>query len=118
MKILFSREAVNDLKRLRKFIAIHNPTAANKIAHRLRNAIKRLLEFPLLGIKKKNNLGILLRELIINNYIICYTIADDTIYILQIWYGKENRRISTAEEAFTIKSDFDEPLKDFSEYSE
>ncbi|MFN7097554.1 MAG: type II toxin-antitoxin system RelE/ParE family toxin [Gammaproteobacteria bacterium] len=90
MKIIFTRQAINDLQRLRQFIEIHNKKAAAKIAQRLRDAIKRLQDFPLLGIAIKNELGLHLRELVVDKYLVSYLVSDDKIYILQIWHGKEH----------------------------
>lgn len=90
MKIIFSRKAIQDLQRLRQFIAIHK-IAADKIAKRLREAIASLSDFPLIGMQIKNKWGIPIRELIVDNYVIAYTVIDETIRIIQIWHGKENR---------------------------
>ena len=49
MKLLFSKAALNDLVRLRDFIANHNPEAAQRVAQRLRGAIEGLVDIPQMG---------------------------------------------------------------------
>ncbi|CAA9892105.1 hypothetical protein METHB2_590021 [Candidatus Methylobacter favarea] len=41
--------AFTDLVRLREFIQIHNPAAAGRAAHRIREAAGQLLDYPHLG---------------------------------------------------------------------
>lgn len=92
MKILYSPESVGDLIRLREFIEIKNPQAAQKIALSLNKGISQLKSFPLLGVEvelapdpEK------IRDLIISNYIARYLIHSKQIYILRIWHHKEER---------------------------
>ena len=49
MQVVWLDSAVNDLVRLRAFIAKHNPTAAQKAAQKLITAAKTLSEHPELG---------------------------------------------------------------------
>ena len=49
MKLEFSASAVRDLIRLRDFIAVHNPEAAERISLRLRQAIGKLVLHPDIG---------------------------------------------------------------------
>jgi plasmid stabilization system protein ParE len=49
MNLQFSASAVKDLIRLREFIAIHNPQAAERISLRLRQAIGKLVLYPMMG---------------------------------------------------------------------
>ena len=46
MKLLYSHDAIGDLIRLREFIAIKNPQAAQKIAGSIRKGIYQLKTFP------------------------------------------------------------------------
>ena len=92
MKISYSREAIADLIRLRKFIATKNPQAAKKIARSIQKAISQLKTFPYLGIEVElaPNPEII-RDLIIGNYIARYLIHAKQIYILRVWHHKEDR---------------------------
>ncbi len=51
MKILYSPEAINDLIRLRKFIEVENPLAAQRIALAIKKGINQLKTFPYLGVE-------------------------------------------------------------------
>lgn len=92
MKISYSPESIGDLIRLREFIEIKNPQAAQKIALSINDGISQLKSFPLLGVEvelapepEK------IRDLIIGNYIVRYLIHSKQIYILRIWHHKEER---------------------------
>jgi addiction module RelE/StbE family toxin len=93
MKIIYTQQAVNDLKRLRDFIKQGNPHAAQEISKRLIQAINRLVDFPLLGRKAKenNNNPISIRDLITGKYVIRYLTLENEVHILRIWHGKEDR---------------------------
>ena len=49
MKLVYTDEAIDDLKRLREFIAVHNPPAATRIATELVGKIELLPDFPKMG---------------------------------------------------------------------
>lgn len=89
MKLKFTPRAVEDLKRLRAFIAEHNPDAANRISKRLRKSIQHLVENPQLG-KAVEDLPEA-RDFITGPYLVRYTIIGETVVILKIWHGKEER---------------------------
>jgi plasmid stabilization system protein ParE len=90
MKIMYTPESIDDLKRLREFIAVKSPGAANRIANYLMTGIRKLKTFPHLGsevIKAKSNM---IRDLILGDYIVRYLVLPGTIYILKIWHHKED----------------------------
>ncbi len=91
MRVIYSRNAVDDLGRLRQFVAQHNAQAASKIAKKLLDAVGRLIEFPELGKSVTlHGKDIPLRDLITGSYIIRYAIIGKEIHILRLWHGKEN----------------------------
>jgi plasmid stabilization system protein ParE len=90
MKLIFSRAAVYDLVRLREFIAQHSPEAAQRVAQRLRGAIERLVDMPQIG-RPVENLPGEIRELIFGKYVVRYEVRQQSLYILRIWHGKEDR---------------------------
>lgn len=49
MKLVYTDEAIENLKRLREFIAIHNPSAATRIATELVGKIELLVNFLRIG---------------------------------------------------------------------
>ena len=92
MIIIYSQEAIADLIRLREFIAIKNPQAAQKVAKSIRKGISQLKTFPYLGIEVEQAPNPeMIRDLIIGNYIARYLIHAKQIYILRVWHHKEKR---------------------------
>jgi plasmid stabilization system protein ParE len=90
MKLVFSRASVNDLVRLRDFIAQHNPEAAHPVAQRLLGAIQNLVATPQIGRPVAKMSGEI-RELIFGKYVVRYEVRQGHLYILRIGHGKENR---------------------------
>ena len=92
MKLTYSHEAVGDLIRLREFIEIKNPEAAQRVAESLRNGISQLKSFPYLGVEVELAPDSeMIRDLIIGKYISRYLIHEKQIYILRIWHHREER---------------------------
>jgi toxin ParE1/3/4 len=89
MKLQFSESAVQDLVRLREFIAAKNPQAAGRVSLRLRQSIGKLVLHLDIGrpVLELENV----RELIAGNYVVRYLLEEDTIFILRVWHGKEFR---------------------------
>ena len=90
MKLIFSRSAVHDLVRLREFIALHSPNAAQRISERLRGAIVELVNRPQIG-RPVPDLPGEIRELLFGKYVVRYEVRSKKLYVLRIWHGKENR---------------------------
>jgi len=90
MKINYAPESIEDLKRLRKFIAEKNPDAAKRVACSLLKGIKRLKTFPKLGLEVQEADTELIRDLILGDYIVRYLLSKNTIHILRVWHQKEN----------------------------
>ena len=90
MRLIFSRAAVHDLVRLREFICIHNPDAAKRVSRRLRGAIKGLVNNPQIG-RPVPDLPGEIRELIFGKYVARYEVRINSLYVLRIWHGKEDR---------------------------
>jgi len=90
MGLIFSKAAVHDLVRLREFIAKHNPDAAQRVSRRLRGAIKGLVNNPQIG-RPVPDLPGEIRELIFGKYIVRYEVRANSLYILRLWHGKEDR---------------------------
>ena len=90
MGLIFSKTAVHDLVRLREFIAKHNPDAAKRVSRRLRGAIKGLVNNPQIG-RPVPDLPGEIRELIFGKYIARYEVRTNSLYVLRLWHGKEDR---------------------------
>jgi len=92
VKLSYSHEAVNDLIRLREFIATHDPAAAARIAADLISRIDHLCKFPEIG----RNVAEApqpdtVRDFIIGKYVVRYSVHDRALVILRIWHHFENR---------------------------
>ncbi len=93
MKLLYTSDAVSDLKRLKEFLEEKSPRAATVAASQIINGIDRLKAFPLLGtpVKRAPNPD-MIRDLIIGDYLTRYLVVPDSIHILRIWHHRENLR--------------------------
>jgi plasmid stabilization system protein ParE len=97
MKLEISEAAVEDLIRLRNFIAEHNPQAARRVSRQLISAIQKLVRTPQIGWVVPVLPGEI-RDFVFGHYVARYAVVspseqskEGTLYILKIWHGKENR---------------------------
>ena len=92
MNVTYTLEAIGDLVRLREFIEIKNPQAAQRIAKDIIKGIKQLKSFPLMGVEVEEAPDPeMIRDLIIGNYIARYLVHSNDLHILRIWHHKEQR---------------------------
>ena len=89
MKFQFTASAQRDLIRLREFIADKNPSAAARISQRLRESIARITDQPEMGANVEDIPGV--QDLISGDYIVRYAVLEETVYILRVWHGREDR---------------------------
>ena len=89
MRLQFTHSATRDLTRLRAFIDEKDPQAASRVSRRLGRAIRHLRDHPELGRPLEELPEV--RELVAGDYIVRYTIGDETVTILRIWHGRETR---------------------------
>lgn len=92
MKLVYSEQAVEDLVRLRAFIAEKDPHAAARVATELIARIENLRLFPTVGrtVELAPDPKVI-RDAIFGKYVIRYTTHTETIVILRIWHHYENR---------------------------
>jgi toxin ParE1/3/4 len=92
--ILLSRDAIEDVERLRAFLDHANPGAAKRALALIWTAIERLQDFPALGMPIEDPD---IRQIVIrfgaSGYIIRYAILHETsdVLITRIWHGREAR---------------------------
>ncbi len=92
MELEISEKATYDLKRLKKFISIKNPIAANRIAKKLVKGIRSLLKNPEMGIKVKHATNPdITRDIFIFDYQIRYSYTKHLLVVLRVWHQKEER---------------------------
>lgn len=90
MKINYTLESINDLRRLREFIEVKNPITAQRIANELLTGIEKLKVFPKIGLPVQRAPDPeIIRDLFVGHYTIRYLITNNTVFILRIWHGKE-----------------------------
>jgi plasmid stabilization system protein ParE len=89
--VRWTPRATSDLFRLYDFLAEKNPRAAQAVVDALTSAPDKLKQFPRRGARLKQFADREVRRLIIGAYEIRYEINGDTIRLLQIWHGKEDR---------------------------
>ena len=92
MRISYTPESIGDLKKLREFIEVKNPLAAQRVAASILKGISQLKMFPYLGVEVQQAPNPeMVRDLIIGNYIARYLIRSKNVDILRIWHHKEDR---------------------------
>ena len=92
MKLIYSVEAVQDLVRLRQFIAEKNPSAAARIATELIARIEQLCQFPEMGRNvAKAPTPNTIQDFVFGYFIFRYAHHPNAISILRIWHHFENR---------------------------
>jgi len=93
VKLVYTDEAIDDLKRLREFIAMHNPTAAARIATELVGKIELLPDFPKMGAPvEMAPVPDSVRDMVFGKYVVRYSVHASAIIILRIWHGLEGER--------------------------
>ena len=81
--------AEKDFKEIITYIALDNPSAAEAIAENIEKSLSNLSTYPLIGkIPNEEELvTIEYRFLVVQNYLIFYTIEDHTIWVHRIIHG-------------------------------
>ncbi len=90
MPVVFSPEALADLREIRTYIGDRNPAAASRIAVQLVAACDSLEHLP-----ERGRPGLVpgTREMtIIWPYVIVYRIASEAVEVIRVWHGAQDRR--------------------------
>ncbi len=92
MRLVYTKNAVEDLSRLRSFMAERNPQAAGRAARDLLLQMEKLMDFPKIG--KPVEMApdpSSLRDLIFGPYRIRYSLHKDMVIILAVWHSREGK---------------------------
>lgn len=91
-KILFLKEAYNDLDTIFDYISLDNPSNANSMLDKIFKSLSPLENFPLLGTKiiHSSLKNYEFRMIVVDPYIMFYRIIDDIIYIYRVLHGARN----------------------------
>lgn len=93
MKLVYTDEAIEDLKRLRAFLADHDPSAAARTAAELVGKIELLPEFPRMGAPvAMAPVPDSVLDMAFGKYVVRYSVHASTIITLRVWYGREGER--------------------------
>jgi plasmid stabilization system protein ParE len=93
VKLVYTDEAIEDLKRLREFIAVHDPSAAGRIATELVSKIELLPDFPRMGTPvEMAPVPDSIRDMIFGKYVVRYSVHVSAIIILRVWHELEGER--------------------------
>jgi len=91
VRIFWSNAAKADLGRLYNFLANHDLDAADRTFGRLVGCPKALLQFPRRGQKLSQYEPRDIREFRVGGYVIRYELTGETLTILRIFHGREDR---------------------------
>lgn len=92
--ILFAHDALSDIERVRQFLDVRNPEAAQRAMHTIWTALERLQDIPELGRPTEDdNIHQIVIRFGAGAYIMRYTIVIETedILVLRIWHSRESR---------------------------
>jgi len=91
--LVYTDEAIADLKRLREFVALHNPSAAGRIATELVSKIELLPDFPRMGAPVElAPVPDSVRDMLFGKYVVRYSVHVSAIIILRVWHELEGER--------------------------
>jgi len=91
MRVEWFNEAIRYLDRVRRFLLGVNARAANHAVASLRLAPRKLLEHPRMGVRLDEFGDREIRRISVGPYELRYEIVETAIYIVRIWYGREER---------------------------
>ena len=86
-KIKWSRDSIEDLKEIFRFIAIDSPYYANLMRDRIFEMVEHLELFPEMGRHVPESEDPMVRELIYKNYRIVYQIKEGYLEIITVIHG-------------------------------
>lgn len=93
MKLVYTDEAIDDLKRLREFVVVHSPPVAARIANELVGKIELLPDFPRMGTPvEMAPVPDSVRDMVFGKYVVRYSVHASAIIILRVWHGLEGER--------------------------
>ena len=94
-------DALSDMEGIYDYIAysLYSMDSAIRQYDRIANAILTLKTFPkripLVSFEPERSLG--LRKLVIDNYLICYVVDDDTVTVTDVLYGASDIKSRISE---------------------
>ena len=88
--VLWTGPALRDLSEMPDWISRDDPTAARRLARRIRDAVKRVQQHPESGRVVPELAVSVYREVIVSPYRIIYTLNEKALVVLRVWHGKRD----------------------------
>jgi toxin ParE1/3/4 len=89
MKLRISEPAKEDLLEIYQYIALDNPSAAERLLKTFQEKFELLTKFPNIG-GERNELIIGLRSFPVGKYLILYQSSDEYLEIVRVRHGATN----------------------------
>ena len=88
-KVIWSDEAITDLRDICSYIARHDPEAALRVGNGLIDHVRVLSQFPLIGPTYPRGAQGPLREIVFRSYRIFYDVSEESqrVNILHVWHA-------------------------------
>lgn len=91
MKVVFTDEALSDLNSISDWLTIHYPTIAPLVARRIQNVVAHIARWPESARRVAEQPGVRAMPLGRYPYVIFYRVNDNTVEILHIHHGAQER---------------------------
>lgn len=92
MNLVYSQDAIEDLARLRRFIAEHGPQAAARIGAQLIVRVQALARFPAMGRSVPEAPDPeSMRDAVFGRHVVRYVHQGNAVIILRVWHQAEDR---------------------------
>src|SRR5215831_15532822 len=88
-KVIWSDQAIGDLRDICSYIAQHDPQAALRMGNGILDHVRILAQFPLIGPTYPRGSRGPLREIVFRSYPIFYDVSEESqrVEILHVWHG-------------------------------
>ena len=88
-KVIWSDEAIADLREICSYIARHDPEAALRMGNGILDHVRILGRFPFIGPTYPRGAQGPLREIVFRSYRIFYDVSEELrrVDILHVWHG-------------------------------
>jgi addiction module RelE/StbE family toxin len=96
-KIKWSKDSIEDLKEICKFIALDSPYYAKVLKDRIFEMVEHLKSFPEIGRRVPESDDPMVRELIYKNYRIIYQIKEEYLEIITVIHGSRLLKLKSRD---------------------
>jgi len=96
-KIKWSKDSLEDLKEICRFIALDSPYYANMLNDRIFEMVEHLELFPEMGRHVPESDDLTVRELLYKNYRIIYQIKEGYLEIITVIHGSRLLKLKSSD---------------------